>query len=137
MSTWHIYEQMVPDAPWIETYTARSNEELLTVIAEAQLFRTEVGAEILAMQNGDMRIYARDHLWNGSPAWLVERRADRDLTETMTHALRRALPLLMLLGDYIGNGPVDVTNPRSLGVRVDVIAEINDVLRAYEARKNT
>ena len=40
--------------------------------------------------------------------------------------LRRTLPMLIRLGDFIGNGTV--TGPESLGERCDLIGEIRDVL---------
>jgi hypothetical protein len=54
--------------------------------------------------------------------------------DPMTAALRdaaiRALPLLVRLGDFIGNGPVDPKNPASLGERCDVILALRRALEA-------
>lgn len=54
--------------------------------------------------------------------------AHRALVEAATHAL----PLLVQLGNYIGNGDVDPKNPDSLGERCDVIAAIRNALAAIE-----
>lgn len=42
--------------------------------------------------------------------------------------LRRALPLLVKLGDFIGNGPIDPNRPASLGERCDLVGDIHDAL---------
>jgi hypothetical protein len=44
--------------------------------------------------------------------------------------LRRALPLLVALGDYVGNGPVIGLRGNSLGLRCDLIADIRAALLA-------
>lgn len=41
--------------------------------------------------------------------------------------LRRAVPMLVKLGDFIGNGPI--TGPDSMGERCDLIGEIRAILR--------
>lgn len=43
--------------------------------------------------------------------------------------LRRTLPLLERLGDFIGNGDIDPSRPGSLGTRCDVILDIKTYLR--------
>ncbi len=47
--------------------------------------------------------------------------------------LRRALPLLVQLGDHIGNGPPDPNRPDTLGTRCDLIGDIHDWLDADQA----
>lgn len=47
-------------------------------------------------------------------------------------AARRALPLLVRLGNFIGNGPIDQTNPTSLGERCDVILALKKALARGE-----
>lgn len=42
--------------------------------------------------------------------------------------LRRALPLLVQLGDFIGNGPINADRPDSLGTRCDLIADMRAAL---------
>jgi hypothetical protein len=42
--------------------------------------------------------------------------------------LRRALPLLVLLGNYLGNGPIAKDRPDSLGSRCDLIGDIHKYL---------
>lgn len=44
--------------------------------------------------------------------------------------LTRVLPLLVQLGNFIGNGPIDPERPDSLGVRCDLIGDIKDRLEA-------
>ncbi len=46
----------------------------------------------------------------------------------MRDLLARALPMLVQLGDYIGNGPIDPTRADSLGSRCDLIGDIHAVL---------
>lgn len=58
-------------------------------------------------------------------------RAERDLI--VADALRRALPLLERLGDFIGNGEVDLDRHGSLGERCDLILDIKRLLRHEEA----
>jgi hypothetical protein len=48
----------------------------------------------------------------------------------LVQAALRALPLLVQLGDYIGNGPVDSSNPQSLGERCDVVEALRAALGA-------
>ena len=43
-------------------------------------------------------------------------------------ALERCLPLLVQLGDFIGNGPVDPSSPASLGERCDAILQARAAL---------
>lgn len=50
-------------------------------------------------------------------------------------ALQRALPLLVRLGDFIGNGDVDPTRPDSLGVRCDVIEDARALLARIEGKR--
>lgn len=45
-------------------------------------------------------------------------------------ALKDTIPLLIRLGDFIGNG--EVTGPDSLGVRCDVILAARNAIRAAE-----
>jgi hypothetical protein len=48
-----------------------------------------------------------------------------DAAAEEAHALlRRALPMLVRLGDFIGNGPIDPTRRDSLGERCDLIRDI-------------
>jgi hypothetical protein len=49
--------------------------------------------------------------------------------------LRRALPLLERLGDFIGNGEIDPQRPGSLGERCDLIGDIKSHLRTDDAAK--
>lgn len=60
-----------------------------------------------------------------------------EIPETATDALRsagrRALPLLQKLGDFIGNGPTDPSNPTSLGERCDTILALRRALDAFAA----
>jgi hypothetical protein len=49
--------------------------------------------------------------------------------------LARALPLLVQLGDYIGNGPVDPARPDSLGTRCDLIGDIQQSLSTTNAAR--
>lgn len=42
--------------------------------------------------------------------------------------LRRVLPMLVQLGDYIGNGPIDPARADSLGARCDLIGDIGAYL---------
>ncbi len=42
--------------------------------------------------------------------------------------LERAIPLLQLLGDYIGNGPLDASRADSMGVRCDLLGDINKMV---------
>jgi hypothetical protein len=51
---------------------------------------------------------------------------EREMERRKSHEvlLRRALPLLVALGDYIGNGPVIGLRGNSLGMRCDLIADI-------------
>ena len=42
--------------------------------------------------------------------------------------LERAIPLLVLLGDYIGNGPLDPNLRDSIGVRCDLLGDIHSLL---------
>lgn len=42
--------------------------------------------------------------------------------------LTRTLPLLVQLGDFIGNGEIDPTRPDSVGIRCDLIGDIKRVL---------
>lgn len=58
----------------------------------------------------------------------VECERDYDHTPDLRALLARALPLLVQLGDFIGNGPVDPARAESLGVRCDLIGDINDAL---------
>jgi hypothetical protein len=51
----------------------------------------------------------------------------------MLEIIERALPLLVRLGDFIGNGDVDPTRPDSLGVRCDVIGDARAILRDIES----
>ena len=44
--------------------------------------------------------------------------------------LARALPLLVQLGDAIGNGPIDPTRADSLGIRCDLIGDIHAAIGA-------
>jgi hypothetical protein len=44
--------------------------------------------------------------------------------------LARALPMLIQLGDFIGNGEIDATRPGSLGRRCDLIGDIREYLKA-------
>ncbi len=44
--------------------------------------------------------------------------------------LERAIPLLVLLGDYIGNGPIDESRMDSIGVRCDLLGDIHKLLEA-------
>jgi hypothetical protein len=46
----------------------------------------------------------------------------------MLDLLRRTLPMLVQLGDHIGNGPIDPARPDSLGTRCDLIGDIRGVL---------
>jgi hypothetical protein len=46
--------------------------------------------------------------------------------------LSRALPLLIRLGDFIGNGPIDPTRAESLGERCDLIGDIHHWLERGE-----
>ena len=50
------------------------------------------------------------------------------MTEIERDLLRRTLPLLVRLGDFIGNGPIDPARPASLGVRCDLIGDIKQAL---------
>ena len=50
------------------------------------------------------------------------------MSHTTRALLERALPLLVRLGDYIGNGPVDEKLAGSLGQRCDLILDIWNVL---------
>lgn len=50
----------------------------------------------------------------------------------MLDALRQAVPLLVTLGDFIGNGEPDPARPRSLGLRCDLISDARTILRAVE-----
>lgn len=54
--------------------------------------------------------------------------------ETAQSALAAALPLLILLGDYVGNGPDDPNNPVSLGVRCDAIGRVRKALERMDRR---
>jgi hypothetical protein len=47
--------------------------------------------------------------------------------------LRRTLPWLIRLGDFIGNGPIDPLRAGSLGTRCDLIGDIHAVLSEYTA----
>ena len=47
--------------------------------------------------------------------------------------LTRALPLLVQLGDYIGNGPVNGDRLDSLGERCDLIGDIKDLLEGNQS----
>lgn len=49
-------------------------------------------------------------------------------------AAARALPLLERLGDYMGNGKIDVNRPGSLGERCDVLADLKQALRVVGPR---
>lgn len=42
--------------------------------------------------------------------------------------LERALPMLVRLGDFIGNGPTDDTRQESYGTRCDLIGDIKDAI---------
>lgn len=44
--------------------------------------------------------------------------------------LARALPMLIQLGDFIANGPIDESRPGSLGGRCDLIGDIREYLKA-------
>lgn len=47
----------------------------------------------------------------------------------MKRAMQRALPLLEQLGNFIGNGPIDASNPdNSLGERCDAILALKRAL---------
>ncbi len=43
--------------------------------------------------------------------------------------LRRALPMLIKFGDFIGNGAVDPNRPGSQGGRCDLILDIKNALK--------
>lgn len=47
---------------------------------------------------------------------------------------RRVMPMLVRLGDFIGNGPVDPNRPGSLGARCDLIGDIYNVVAKLEDR---
>ena len=52
------------------------------------------------------------------------------MNESERRLLERALPFLVMLGNYIGNGDVDPSRPDSLGVRCDLIIDIKQALDA-------
>jgi|SRR5688572_20975950 len=59
-----------------------------------------------------------------------------EANQALMLAAQRAIPLLVRLGDFIGNGPVDPSKPESLGERCDVLLALKDALAkldAYEA----
>lgn len=47
-----------------------------------------------------------------------------DAAPVLLALLERTIPMLIRLGDFIGNGDVDTTRPDSLGVRCDLIGDI-------------
>ena len=47
-------------------------------------------------------------------------------------ALEDALPMLVCLGDFIGNGEVNADRPGSLGARCDLIGDIKSLLDAVK-----
>lgn len=51
----------------------------------------------------------------------------------MIHVLEAALPLLIKLGDFIGNGDLNLDRKDSLGVRCDVIGDIRLAIEAGRA----
>lgn len=53
---------------------------------------------------------------------------DRTITTQLVEALEAAIPLLIRLGDFIGNG--EITGPGSLGIRCDVILSARAAIRA-------
>lgn len=48
----------------------------------------------------------------------------------MLHALEDAIPLLVQLGDFIGNGMLNKNRKESLGVRCDAIDDIREAIAA-------
>lgn len=57
--------------------------------------------------------------------WAV---AEREVGDQAMALLKRTLPLLVRLGDFIGNGEVDPDRPDSLGERCDLIGDIRQLL---------
>ena len=55
------------------------------------------------------------------------------MTKTDRALLLRTLPLLIRLGDFIDNGPVDPTREESIGLRCDLIGDIKTALEAFDA----
>ena len=52
----------------------------------------------------------------------------------MVRIVERMLPLLVKLGDFIGNGEIDPQRADSLGERCDVISDARDLLARIEGK---
>jgi hypothetical protein len=65
-------------------------------------------------------------VWVFGPAPAAAEEAPRQL-------LQRTLPMLVRLGNYIGNGSVDAARPGSLGTRCDLIGDIHTYLEGPAA----
>jgi len=53
----------------------------------------------------------------------------------MREALKTSIPMLVRLGDFIGNGPENPRRPDSLGERCDLIGDIKDLLNATDGQE--
>lgn len=51
-----------------------------------------------------------------------------DAVEQERAIVARVIPMLVQLGDYIGNGPIDPSRPGSLGTRCDLIGDLQALL---------